>query len=220
MLLVPFGIAVPGWAAAQPLTDAEAHSGMRAALERACVLAVNLLGRTDALMGNPKLRIPLPRTLDDAAQMLLANGQRRPVGELVTAMNRAAEAAMPDARPMLLGAVKTLMVVDAAKVLAAGERAATEHFEHHARGAVAEQFLPIIRRRASRVRLAQKYDAFASLASPLGLLPSQDADLSRYVARKALDSLFIVIGDQEARFRSDPTSTGNAALQRLFRALK
>jgi hypothetical protein len=125
-----------------------------------------------------------------------------------------------DAKPVLLDAVKTLDVGSAAKVLAAGERAVTEYFEHHARSSIAEQFLPIVRGHAERVRLAQKYDAFASSATPLGLLPSQDADLPRYVARRALDSLFIVLGDQEARFRADPTSTGSAALQRLFRALK
>jgi Protein of unknown function (DUF4197) len=220
VLLAPLGIALPGWVAAQPLSDAEAASGMRAALERACVLATNSLGRTDAFMGNPKLRVPLPRALDDAAQMLLANGQRRPVGELLTAMNRAAESAMPEARTMLVDAARLLNVVDAAKVLTAGDRAATEYFEHHARSVIAEQFLPILRGRADRVRLAQKYDAFVSSASPLGLLASQDADLPRYVARKALDSVFVVIGDQEARFRMDPTSTGSAALQRLFRAIK
>jgi hypothetical protein len=85
VLLMSFGIAVPKWVVAQPLTDEEAADGMRATLERACVIAVNQLGRTDAFMGNPKLRIPLPRRLDDAARMLLDKGQRRPVGELVTA---------------------------------------------------------------------------------------------------------------------------------------
>lgn len=209
-----------GRVVAQPLTDAEADSGLRAALERACVVAVNLLGRTDAFMGNPKVRIALPRALDDAAQLVLANGQRRSVGELVTAMNRAAEAAVSETAPILAGAVKTMRVEGAAKVLVAGERAATEYFEHHARSAVAEQFLPLVRRQADRVRLAQKYEAFAAAAERFSLLPAQDADLPRYVARKALDSLFIAIGDQEARFRADPTSTGTGALRDLFRALK
>ena len=111
-------------------------------------------------------------------------------------------------------------VQGAAQVLGAGERAATAYFEHHARSSMAEQFLPLVRAQAERVRLAAKYDAFASGAAPLVLPAAEDADLPRYVARKALDSLFVVIGDQEARFRADPMSTGSAALQRLFRAIR
>ena len=94
VLFVALGFAAPRWVVAQPLTEEEATGGMLAALDRACVLAVNQLGRIDAFMGNPRLRVPLPGRLDDAAQVLLANGQRRLVGELVTAMNRAAEAAV------------------------------------------------------------------------------------------------------------------------------
>ncbi len=203
-----------------PLTDDEATAGLRAALERATGIAVDVLGRKDAFMGSPRVRIPLPRALDDAARMLLSQGQRALIGELVTAMNRTAEAALPEARPMLVDSVKSMPVVDAAKVLVDDDRSLTKYFENHARSGIAERFLPLVERHAERNRVAAKYDAFAASVPTLGLLPSRDAFLPQFIARRALDRLFLVIGEQEVRFRGDPTTTGSAALQRLFRALK
>ena len=86
----------PGPALAS-LAEADAVSGVRAALERGAQSAVKLLGRNDGFLGNPKVRIPLPGFLEDAARLLKATGQQRKVDELVTAMNRAAEAAVPQA---------------------------------------------------------------------------------------------------------------------------
>lgn len=204
------------------LTQADAQNGLRTALERATVMATNHLGRTDAFMGNPRVRVVLPRALEDAGQVLLAQGQRRLVGELVTAMNRAAEAAMPEAKPLLVDAVKAMSVDDAVKVLRGGDRAATRHLEQQTRSAITEQFAPIMKLNCERARVAQKYDNFVASAASMGLLGSaRDAGLPQYVARKALDSLFLVIGEVETLIRADPAGTiGHATVTRVFRALK
>ncbi|MGE4052410.1 MAG: DUF4197 domain-containing protein, partial [Piscinibacter sp.] len=100
-------VVVPSLAAMTPaawsldLSETDAASGVRAALEKGAVAAVGLLGRTDGFLGNPKVRIPLPGFLEDAAKLLKATGQGRRVDELITAMNRAAEAAVPEAKPLL-----------------------------------------------------------------------------------------------------------------------
>jgi hypothetical protein len=204
-----------------PLERADAELGLRGVLDRAAIMAVNQLGRTDAFMGNPKVRVVLPRNLDDAAQRLLSSGRRPVVGELVTAMNRAAEAALPDARPVLADAIKAMPVDDALKVLKDGDRAATRFFENGMRSWVAERFVPVVQRTAEAVRLAPKYENFAAQAALPGLLGAQDTGLDRYVARKALDSLFLVMGDLEARMRADPVGlAGSASLARVLRALK
>jgi hypothetical protein len=87
-----------GMARAAAVTESEAASGIRAALERGASAAVQLLGRTDGFLGNPKVRIPLPGFLNDASKLLKLTGQQRQVDELITAMNRAAESAVPEAR--------------------------------------------------------------------------------------------------------------------------
>ena len=77
------------------LTDNDAGLGLKAALEKGAQAAVSLLGQTDGFMGNEKVRIGLPGYLNDASKLLKRFGLGQKVDELVLAMNRAAESAIP-----------------------------------------------------------------------------------------------------------------------------
>ena len=46
------------------LSNADASQGLKTALEKGAIAAVNLLGKTDGFLGNEKVRIPLPGFLD------------------------------------------------------------------------------------------------------------------------------------------------------------
>lgn len=212
-----FGLWTP---ASAQLTDSDAAGGIRAALERGAVAAVGLLGRPDGFLGDPKVRIPLPGVLNDAAKLLRSMGQGKRVDELVTAMNRAAEAAVPEAKTLLVSAVKSMSVEDARKVLTGGDDAATRYFETKTREPLGVKFLPIVTRATERVKLADKYNAFASRASKLGLMKDEDANVQQHVTTKALDGLFLVIGEQERKIRADPVGTGSAILRKVFGSLK
>jgi hypothetical protein len=111
----------------------EAAAGVRAALERGAASAVSLLGRSDGFLGNPKVRIPLPGMLEDAAKLLSRLGQKQRVEELVTAMNRAAEQAVPEARTLLMDAVRALSVEDAIDVVRGGSTSVTDFFARKTR---------------------------------------------------------------------------------------
>jgi Protein of unknown function (DUF4197) len=188
-------LVTPRWAlAADVLSQTDAAAGIRAALERGAVAAVGLLGRTDGFLGNPKVRIPLPRFLEDASRLLKAAGQQRRVDELVTSMNRAAELAVPEAKPILVQAAR------------AGKT----------RSPLSERFLPIVTRATERVALAEKYNALAGRAGRLGFVKPEDANLQRYVTGKALDGLYLVIGEEERKIRRDPVGTGSAILRKVF----
>ena len=119
-ILVPAG-ALPGAASAGLFSETDAAAGVRTALERGASSAVALLGRNDGFLGNPKVRIELPGFLKDAAKLLKATGQGKRVDELVTSMNRAAEAAVPEAKALLFSAVKSMSVDDASKIVKGGE---------------------------------------------------------------------------------------------------
>ena len=212
-LLMPL-IATP--AGAEPSSDADAASGLRAALERGAVAAVGLLGRPDGFLGNPKVRIPLPGFLDDAAKLLKFTGQQKRVDELVTAMNRAAEAAVPEAKSLLIAAVKGISVGDARRIVGGGEDSVTRFFADKTRAPLGERFLPIVTRETKRVDLADRFNAVAGKAASLGLVKGDDANIERYVTRKALDGLYVMIGEEEKKIRSDPVGTGSALLARVF----
>jgi Protein of unknown function (DUF4197) len=209
-------IGFPGAAAALELSQADATSGVRAALERGASSAVSLLGRQDGFLGNPKVKIALPSAFDSAAKLLRAAGQGKRVDELVTAMNRAAEAAVPEAKTLLVAAVKSMSVSDAVGIVKGGDNSVTSFFSAKTREPLGVKFLPIVARATERVALAKKYDALAGKAAGLGLVKPQDASLDRYVTGKALDGLYFMIGEEERKIRRDPIGTGSAILKKVF----
>ena len=223
------GVGVAGLLAAVPwaadaslrsLTESDAAAGIRTALERGAIAAVGLLGRTDGFLGNPKVRIELPGFLNDAARFLKATGQQRRVDELVTAMNRAAEAAVPEARTLLVNAVKSMSVEDAKNILTGGDDSATQFFAGKTREPLSQRFLPIVTRATQKVSLADKYNAVAGKASALGLLKKDEANVQQYVTTRALDGLYLVIGEEEKKIRQDPVGTGSAILKKVFGGLR
>ena len=205
---------------AAALTETDAATGVRAALERGAVAAVGLLGKTDGFLGNPQVRIPLPGFLADAEKLLRATGQGKRLDELVTAMNRAAEAAVPEARTLLVSAVKSMSVEDALQVVKGGDNSVTTFFAQKTRVPLGEKFLPIVTRATEKVSLASKYNAIASKAASFGLVKGDSANVEQYVSGKALDGLYLMIGEEERKIRSDPVGTGSAILKRVFGSLK
>ncbi len=220
LVIVPGLSALSSSAWALDLSETDAASGVRAALVKGATSAVGLLGRTDGFLGNPKVRIPLPGFLEDAAKLLKATGQGRRVDELVTAMNRAAEAAVPEAKPLLLNAVKSMSVEDARKVISGGDDSVTQFFAGKTRTPLSEKFLPIVTKATEKVSLASKYNAVAGKAMGLGLVKKDEANVQQYVTGKALDGLFLLIGEEERKIRQNPAAAGSAILKRVFGALK
>ena len=206
------------WAAA--LSESDAASGIRTALERGAAAAVSLLGRPDGFLGNPKVRIPLPGFLEDAAKLLKFIGQQQRVDELVTAMNRAAELAVPEAKTLLINAVHSMSVEDGRRILTGGNDSATQFFAAKTRAPLTVRFLPIVTKATEKVALADKYNAIAGKAAGVGLVRKDDANLQQYVTGKALDGLYLMIGEEERKIRSDPVGTGSAILQKVFGSLR
>lgn len=201
-------------------TETDAAAGIRSALERGAEFAIASLGRTDGFLGNPKVRIPLPSFLDKAAKMLKFTGGSGRVDELVTAMNRAAEAAVPEARALLLGAVRSMSVDDGRRILSGGDDSVTQFFASKTREPLTERFLPIVSKETERLSLAEKYNAVAGKAAGFGLVNQRDANIQQYVTAKALDGLYLMIGEEEKKIRSDPIGTGSAILQKVFGGLR
>ncbi|MCG2594826.1 DUF4197 domain-containing protein [Ramlibacter sp. XY19] len=202
------------------ISDLDASKGLKGALETGALAAVKLLGRPDGFLGNPQVRIPLPGYLKDAAKLLSAIGQKRQVQELETAMNRAAENAVPMAKDLLVKAVKTMSVTDAKQILSGGDTSVTDFFAGKTRAPLSTQFLPVVKQQTSKVDLAAKYDAIAGKAAGMGLVKQEDASVDHYVTRKALDGLYFMIGEEEKKIRRDPVGTGSALLGKVFGALK
>jgi hypothetical protein len=202
------------------LTNAEASQGLKAALEKGALAAVAILGKTDGFLGNDKVRIPLPGFLEDASRLLKTLGQGKRVDELLVSMNRAAETAVPMAKDLLVGAVKSMSVSDAKKILSGGDTSVTGFFADKTREPLGVKFLPVVNKATEKVGLAAKYNRVAEKAQGMGLVKQEDANIQQYVTRKSLDGLYFMIGEEEKKIRQDPIGTGSAVLKKVFGALK
>lgn len=205
-------------AASGSLTPQETTAGISAAITRGAEFAVDQLGKKDGFMGNPKVRIDLPEPLRKAEKMARLLGFSKQTDDLVEAMNRAAETAVAQAKPVLVSAVKNMSVTDAKDILFGPPDAATQYFKRTTSTDLAARFRPIVKGATAKVALADKYNAFAGQAVQFGLLDAKDADLDSYVTSKAMDGLFMMIAEQEKTIRADPVGTGSALLKRVFGA--
>ena len=200
------------------VSSADATAGIRAALQRGAEAAVDLLGKTDGFWGNERVRIPLPDWLAKAESVFRLLGRKQELDDLHMSINRAAEQAVPEARRLLVGAVKSMSVQDAKAILTGGDTSATQYFEKKTRTPLAGRFLPIVTKVTRRNGLAQQYDGLAQNAQSLGLV-KEDASIERHVTNKALDGLFMMIGDEEKKIRANPAATGSTILQKVFGSL-
>ncbi len=207
-----------GQALAGDVSSPDAVAGLKTTLMKGADVAVSSLGRPDGFMSNERVRIPLPENLRRTESLARKLGMGSQIDELLAAMNHAAEAAVVEAKPLLVNSVKNMSFTDARGILGGGEDAATQYFRRTTAALMAEKFKPIVHRMTAKTQLAGKYDQYAGKAAQLGLLDKSDADLDNYVTGKALDAVFLLIADQEKAIRQDPIGTGSALLKRVFGA--
>ena len=202
------------------LSNQDAVAGLKAALEKGSDVAVSSLGRTDGFFGNPQVKIPLPESLKSADRMMRTVGMGKYSDELIMTMNRAAEAAAPEAKSLLVQSVKNMSVQDAKGILTGGDTAGTEYFKRTTSDQLRQRFLPIVKQETQKVSLAQKYNEYAEKGARYGLVGKDAASIDDYVTQKTLDGLFFMMAEEEKKIRANPLAAGSDIMKKVFGALK
>jgi hypothetical protein len=214
-------ISIPSVAATlEGVSNTEAASGLKQALADGSAAAVAQLGRENGFLSNPKVKIPLPPALQRVESALRFAGMKRQADDLVVAMNRAAEAAVPEAKALLVDSVKRMSVQDAKGILTGGDTAATEYFKRTTEGQLTQRFLPIVKKATDQVGLAEQYNSLAGQGVQLGLIRQEQSTIEGYVTRKALDGLYLMIAEQEKAFRQNPLGASSDIVKRVFGAMR
>ena len=201
------------------LSNKDTVAGMKEALTKGSQAAVEMLAKQDGFLENDRVRIRLPESLHQVEGLMRVLGMGKYADKLVTTMNRAAETAVAEARPLLVNAVKNMSVQDAKGILTGGEDAATQYFRRSTSAGLTSKFLPIVKKATQKVKLADKYNEFAGKGAKLGLIDQKDADLNNYVTQKALDGLFLMIAEEEKKIRKDPVGSASSIISKVFGAI-
>ena len=198
----------------------DANSGMRAALEKGSQAAVASLGKTDGFLGNSAVKIGLPESLKPYEKMMRRFGMGKYADELVLTMNRAAESAVPEAKPLFVDAVKKMSFQDAKGILTGGSTSATDYFKRTTSDPLRAKFLPIVAQSTKKVQVAEKYNEFAGQGAKYGLIKKEDANLDGYITQKTLDGLFFMVAEEEKKIRANPVAAGSDIIKKVFGAMK
>jgi Protein of unknown function (DUF4197) len=166
------------------------------------------------------VKIPLPENLQKVEKMMRTFGMGKQADELVVTMNRAAEAAVPQAKPLLIDAVKKMSVQDAKQILTGGDNAATQYFRKSTEAPLTDKFLPVVKQATDKVGLAQQYNEFAATGAKFGLVKDEQAKIENYVTKRALDGLYLIIGEEEKALRANPVQATTSLAKKIFGALK
>lgn len=201
------------------LSNADATAGLKEALIQGAGKAVGKLGVVDGFFGNPQVKIPLPDSVQRAERVMRMFGMGKQADEVILRMNRAAEAAVPEARALLVNSVKQMSVADAKSILTGGDDAATQYFRKTTSGPMAEKFLPIVQKAMADVQLAQQYNKFAETGARYGLIKKEQANLEQYVTQKALDGVYLMMAAEEKAIRKDPMGQASSLLKKVFGSL-
>ena len=207
-------------AALSNFSNKDQVTSLKQALTQGAETAVANLAKENGYLGNDKVRIPLPDSLQKVDGMMRQFGMGQYADDLITSMNRAAETAVPEAKALLVGAVKQMSVADAKAILTGPNDAATQYFRKSTEAALTGKFRPIVARSMQKVKLAEKYDQFAGKGARFGLVDEKDARLDDYVTRKTLDGLFLMMAEQEQAIRANPLEATGSLAQKVFSVLR
>lgn len=201
------------------LSNTEASGGLKEALTQGVGKAVSSLGSADGFLGNKEVKIPLPSSLKKIEKGMKMMGMGKQSDELILKMNRAAEAAVPEAKTLLVDSIKKMSVADAKAILTGPKDAATQYFKRTTSDQMSAKFLPIVEKATANVQLADSYNKYAEMGSKFGAIKKEDANINQYVTRKALDGVYLMIAKEEAAIRQDPVGQASGLLKKVFGAI-
>jgi hypothetical protein len=205
-----------GVGGASSLSNTEIIQGLKEALQVGTGNAVNMVSKVDGYYKNPKIRIPLPETVQKTEKILRAAGYGAKVDEFELSMNRAAERAAPEAKGLFLDAIKQMTFTDAKKILNGRENEATLYFKEKTSPRLREIAKPIVHQAMGEVGVTNSYQSLEQSARSVPFVGTYAFDLDQYVTDRALDGLFIMVAEEEKKIREDPVARTTDLLKKVF----
>lgn len=200
------------------LSNQEVAGGLKEALGKGAQLAVSELGKEDGFFSNTDVKIPVPKKLRQVEKGLRALGKDDLADQFILSMNRAAEQAVPLAADTFKDAISNMTIDDAMGILKGGETSGTDYLRKSSSGTLRQSFRPIVDKAIDEVDATRSYQEFVGNTSALGnLMGSKSSlDLTDYVTDKALDGVFHMIAQEEAKIRENPAARTSDLLKKVF----
>jgi len=197
-------------------TQKEAADAIKEGLSKGTVNAVNLVAIKDGYLKNPEIKIPFPPEFKTVETKLRAAGFGKNVDKVIFSINRAAEDAGKEAKPIFINAITSLTITDAINIVKGQDNAATSYLKKTSSSELNNKFKPSIKTSLDKVGATKYWSETIKLYNKLPLVKKINPDLAQYVTGKAIDGLFLMVAKEELKIRKDPLSRTTDLLKKVF----
>jgi hypothetical protein len=200
----------------KPLTTEEVGSGLKEALINGISKGSDLVSQMDGYFKNPEIKIPFPPEVKKVENTLRDIGLGSEVDKFVMTLNRGAEDAAKEAKPIFIAAIKSMTIQDAWAILKGEDNAATEYLRKTTSGQLREKFKPVIQNSLNKVNATKYYGDLVTRYNKIPFVEKVNPNLDDYATDRAIDGLFVMIAKEEKSIRQDPVARTTELLKRVF----
>lgn len=200
----------------KPLTTAEVAEGLKEALVKGISTGSDLVSLTDGYFKNPEIKIPFPAEVKKVEDAMRKIGLGSQIDKFVLTLNRGAEDAAKEAKPIFIAAIKSMTIQDAWAILKGEDNAATEYLKRTTSPLLKEKFKPVIQNSLNKVNATKYYSEIVTRYNQIPLVEKVNPSLDDYATDKAIEGLFVMIAKEEKNIRQDPVARTTELLKRVF----
>lgn len=200
----------------KPLTTAEVGEGLKEALVNGISKGSDRVSQLDGYFKNPEIKIPFPPEAKKVEDKLRQIGMDKQVDEFIVTLNRGAENAAKEAKPIFISAIKQMTIEDAWGILKGNENAATNYLQRTTSAALKEKFKPVIQASLDKVNATKYYSDLVNTYNKIPFVEKVNPDLNEYATNLAMRGLFLQIEKEEKNIRKDPLARTSDLLKRVF----
>ncbi|WP_256010970.1 DUF4197 domain-containing protein [Desertivirga xinjiangensis] len=198
-------------------SSAEIASGLKQALEYGTTYSAERLSSQNGFLGNAAIKILFPAEAQKAEKTLRSLGLNQLCDNVITSLNRAAEDAAKEAKPIFISAIKQMTIADATNILLGGQNdAATSYFKRVTNAQLTEKFRPVIQNSLGKVGATKYWGDVVTRYNAIPLTADINPDLSSYVTQMAISGLFQEIAKEELKIRQNLSARNTSLLQKVF----
>lgn len=198
------------------MTESKASEGLKAALKAGTDLASNNLGAVDGFLANAAVKILFPPEAKKVENTLRSVGMNKVCDDVIVSVNRAAESAVVEAKPIFAAAITSMSIQDAIGILTGGQNSATEYLKNSSGQALMQKFQPIIKSNLDKANATKYWGDVMSAYNNVPFVQKVNPDLTQFVTQKAIDGIFMMVAQEELKIRQNPTARVGSIIQDVF----
>lgn len=200
----------------EKLSSEEVGQGIKEALTNGVSKGSDLASQLDGFNKNAAIRIPFPPEVKQVENKLRQVGMGSEVDKFVVALNRAAEDAAKEAKPVFVSAIKQMTIQDAFAILRGEQDAATQYLSRTTSAQLNEKFSPIVKSSLEKVNATKMYADLVTAYNKIPLVKKVNPDLEPYATGKAIEGMFVMVANEERNIRQNPGARSSALLKKVF----